>query len=72
MLRALVMGIGIIFGVVFFLVAAIYFLLPANHLPAFMPGYDPDLNKIHSTHGLICVVLGALGFLLTWLRSWGD
>jgi hypothetical protein len=45
---------------------------PANSLPTFMPGYNPDLDKIHTTHGLGFLVLGILGFAMSGLRSLGD
>ncbi len=72
MARTVVVWAGIVVGVFFFAVAAIYFLVPANRLPTFMPGYNPDLDKIHTTHGLGFLVLGILGFALSGLRSLGD
>jgi hypothetical protein len=72
MLRELVISAGILIGTFFCAVAAIYFLVPANHLPVFMPGYDPELSKIHTTHGLGFALVGIIGFVMAALRSWGD
>jgi amino acid permease len=72
MLRELVIFFGIAVGLFFFALAVIYFLVPANALPHFMPGYDPAESKIHTTHGLGFLVLGILGFAISVLRAWGD
>ena len=72
MLKALVIAIGIVVGLVCFGGAAIYWLVPADHLPASMPGYDPDIHTIHFTHGLAMAGIGLLSFAMAVLRALGD
>jgi uncharacterized membrane protein YkvA (DUF1232 family) len=45
-------------GVVLLVVAAVYFLMPADQLPHFMPGYAADDTHVHSKHGIVAGVLG--------------
>jgi hypothetical protein len=71
-LRELIILFGLVVGLFFFALATIYFLVPANPLPHFMPGYDSALSKIHTTHGLGFLLVGIIGFVMAALRSWGD
>ena len=45
-------------GVVLLVVAAVYFLLPADQLPGFMPGYAADDAHVHTKHGIVAGVAG--------------
>lgn len=45
-------------GVIFIVIAAMYFGLPANKLPAFVPGYDAALDQIHLKHAIAAAVVG--------------
>ena len=49
--------------------AIIYFTLPANQLPAFMPGYSADLTKKHVTHGIGALVLALVVLAVAWFRG---
>jgi O-antigen/teichoic acid export membrane protein len=71
-MKTLVISGAILVGLFFFAVAALYFLIPAGSLPAFVPGYDPGSAKLHVTHGLGMLVIGLVAFALAWFRSWGD
>ncbi len=71
-MKAVVISGAILVGLFFFGLAALYWLTPANSLPAFVPGYDPGSDKPHFTHGLGMLVIGLTAFLLAWFRSWGD
>jgi hypothetical protein len=48
-------------GVVLLIVAAVYFLLPADQLPSFMPGHEAGVARVHTKHG---IVTGAAGIVL--------
>ena len=48
-------------GVVLLVVAAVYFLMPADQLPGFMPGHEAGVTRVHSKHG---IVAGAAGIVL--------
>ena len=71
-MKAAVVSVAVIIGLAFIALAALYWLNPADHLPAFVPGYDPQSDKRHFTHGLGMLVIGLMAFALAALRGWGD
>jgi len=50
-----------ILGVIFLIVAAVYFLVPADSLPGFFPGHETGLMRVRAKHGMLS---GALGIVL--------
>ena len=54
-------------GVVLLVVAAVYFLLPADQLPGFFPGHEAGVARIHYKHG---IVAGAAGIVLLVAGWW--
>lgn len=45
-------------GVVLLVVAAVYFLIPADQLPGFFPGHEDGVARVHMKHGIIAGVIG--------------
>ena len=45
-------------GVVLLVVAAVYFLVPADQLPAFLPGHEAGVHRVHTKHGIVAGVAG--------------
>jgi hypothetical protein len=45
-------------GVVLLVVAAIYFLMPADQLPTFFPGYEAGLTRVRMKHAVVSGVIG--------------
>jgi hypothetical protein len=45
-------------GVVLLIVAAVYFLVPADQLPNFFPGHETGLARVRIKHGIASGVLG--------------
>lgn len=45
-------------GVVLLIVAGVYFLLPADQLPSFLPGHEAGVTHIHTKHGMVAAVAG--------------
>jgi hypothetical protein len=45
-------------GVVLLVVAAVYFLMPADQLPSFFPGYEAGVKHVHTKHGIVAGVIG--------------
>ena len=54
-------------GVVLLVVAAVYFLLPADQLPGFFPGHEAGVTRVHTKHG---VVSGVAGLVLLAAGLW--
>jgi hypothetical protein len=45
-------------GVVLLIVAAVYFVLPADQLPGFLPGHEAGAIRVHTKHGIVAGVAG--------------
>lgn len=45
-------------GIVLLVVAAVYFLLPADQLPGFFPGHEDGVARMHYKHGIVAAVAG--------------
>jgi hypothetical protein len=58
--------IATLLGVVLLIVAAVYFLMPADQLPSFFPGHEAGVTRMHTKHG---IVAGAAGLVLL-VASW--
>ena len=54
-------------GVVLLVVAAVYFLLPADQLPGFLPGHEAGVARMHFKHG---IVAGVAGIVLLGAGVW--
>jgi hypothetical protein len=51
-------------GVVLLVVAAVYFLVPADQLPTFFPGHEAGLMRMRVKHGVVTGVVGIICFLI--------
>ena len=47
-------------GVVLLIVAAVYFVVPADQLPGFFPGHEAGVTAIHTKHGIAAAVAGVV------------
>ena len=45
-------------GVVLLVIAAVYFLIPADQLPSFLPAYAAGDAHVHTKHGIVAGVVG--------------
>jgi hypothetical protein len=54
-------------GVILLVVAAVYFLVPADQLPGFFPGHEDGVARMHTKHG---VVAGVAGLVLIAAGVW--
>jgi hypothetical protein len=56
-----------VLGVVLLVVAAVYFLVPADQLPGFFPGHEAGVTRVHYKHG---IVSGVAGVVLLAAGAW--
>jgi hypothetical protein len=56
-------------AVVFLVIAIVYFVTPADHLPHFMPGYSHSMTTPHIKHGLASLVLAVGLAILGWFAG---
>lgn len=54
-------------GVILLIVASMYFLVPADQLPGFLPGHEAGVTRMHVKHG---VVSGVVGIALIAAGTW--
>ena len=54
-------------GVVLLVIAAVYFLIPADQLPSFLPGHEAGVTRVHTKHG---IVVGVAGLVLLAAGVW--
>lgn len=54
-------------GVMLLVVAAVYFLVPADQLPSFFPGHEAGLTRVRIKHG---VASGVVGLVLLGAGVW--
>jgi hypothetical protein len=47
-------------GVILLVIAAVYFLVPADQLPSFFPGYEAGATRVHVKHGIASGVVGVV------------
>jgi hypothetical protein len=47
-------------GVVLLVIAAVYFLVPADQLPSFLPGHETGVTRVHYKHGIAAGVVGVV------------
>jgi hypothetical protein len=45
-------------GIILLIVAAVYFVMPADQLPGFLPGHEAGVSRIHAKHGIVAGVAG--------------
>lgn len=61
-------GAGVL-GIVFLILAFLYFTTPAQSLPRFLPGHEAGVVKTHFKHGLGMVILALGSFAFVWFQS---
>jgi hypothetical protein len=54
-------------GAILLIVASMYFLVPADQLPGFLPGHEAGVTRTHVKHG---VVSGVVGIALIVAGGW--
>ncbi|MGA7805749.1 hypothetical protein [Bradyrhizobium sp.] len=57
----------ILLGVVLLVIAAVYFVVPADQLPGFFPGHEDGVTRVHMKHG---VISGVAGLVLLAAGTW--
>jgi hypothetical protein len=58
--------VALILGLAFALVAILYWLVPADALPDFFPGFEPGSDRVHVKHGMAAAVAAILMFAIAW------
>ena len=56
----------VVLGVIFLVIACVYWLVPAGSLPAFFPGHEAGSAHVHIKHGVASLVAAAVCFIVAW------
>jgi hypothetical protein len=59
-------SIAYVLGALLIVIAAVYLLVPADSLPAFVPGHEAGLTRIRLKHGLAAGAAGIILFAVGW------
>jgi hypothetical protein len=57
---------AIVLGLILAAVAVVYFVVPADALPSFLPGYEAGSTRVHVKHGLASAVGAVVLFGIGW------
>lgn len=60
---------AVLLGLIFVIVAIIYFAEPASSLPSFFPGHEAGSSHHHFKHGIAALVVAAACFVFAWFQS---
>ena len=56
----------VVLGLALIAIAAVYFLVPADQLPNFVPGHEAGLMRPRMKHGLMAAGAGVLLLAIGW------
>ncbi len=61
--------VAVIVGLVFIVLAALYWRTPAGSLPAFLPGFVEGSAAVHVKHAIGSLVVGLILLAFAWFGS---
>jgi len=53
-------------GIALIVVAVVYFLVPADQLPSFLPGHEAGVTRVHMKHGYLAGAAGLAFIIVGW------
>ena len=56
-------------GILFLVIAAIYWINDAGSLPSFFPGHEAGSTHVHFKHGLAAAIVGLGCFVFAWFQT---
>jgi hypothetical protein len=57
---------ALILGIIFLILAIVYFVIPAGSLPGFLPGFEAGSEHTHLKHGVAALVVAVVLFVISW------
>jgi hypothetical protein len=54
-------------GLILIALAVVYLLVPADSLPAFLPGHEAGLLRPRMKHGYVAGAAGVVLFIIAWV-----
>ncbi len=62
-------AIAYLVGIILIFIAVVYFMMPADQLPNFMPGHQAGLMRVHYKHGVLAGALGVALLIIGWFMG---
>jgi len=59
--------IAYVLGALLIVVAVIYLTVPADSLPAFLPGHEAGLTRVRMKHGVAAGAVGVILLVVGWV-----
>ncbi len=56
-------------GLALIALAVMYFTMPADHLPAFLPGHEAGVMRVHTKHGAVAAAAGVVLIAIAWMMN---
>ena len=56
----------VVLGVIFVVIACVYWFVPAGSLPGFVPGFEAGSTRVHIKHGVAALAVAAGCFIVAW------
>jgi hypothetical protein len=60
---------AVLVGLLFLVVAVVYFVEPAGSLPSFFPGHAAGSSHHHAKHGIAALIAAIACFVFAWFQS---
>jgi hypothetical protein len=57
---------ALVLGIIFLILAVVYFLIPAGSLPSFLPGFEAGSDHTHVKHAVASLVVAVVLFVISW------
>jgi hypothetical protein len=61
--------IAYLLGLLLIILAVVYFVMPADSLPSFLPGHEAGVTRIHAKHGIVAGVAGLVLLAIGWFMG---
>jgi hypothetical protein len=68
-MKKVLVSLGIIFGIVFFIIGYVYATHSAGSLPTYFPGYEAGQGARHVKHSIASFIVGIACFVYAWFQS---
>lgn len=56
-------------AIICIIAAVMYFVMPAEQLPTFMPGYQAGSVHVHHRHAVVAIIAAVILFVLGWFTG---
>jgi hypothetical protein len=64
-----VIGLAIVLGVAFIVLAVVYWAEPAGSLPSWIPGHESGSGHHHIKHGIAAFLVGLALLVFAWFQT---